>query len=57
MLKLLKKCMWEKLGKDPRLATLGLCLAISFVISMIVGTTILEAHQAFAGGIPEPTHR
>ena len=56
MLKLTKKMLLEKLGKHSRLTTFGISLAISFAISMIIGT-ISESHQAFAGGIPEPTHR
>jgi hypothetical protein len=56
MLKRIKEMVIEKLGKDSRLTTFGISLAISFAISMIIGT-ISESHQAFAGGIPEPTHR
>jgi hypothetical protein len=55
MLKLTKMLL-EKLGKHCRLTTFGISLAISFAISMIIGT-VSESHQAFAGGIPEPTHR
>jgi hypothetical protein len=56
MLKRIKKMVIEKLGKHSRLTAFGISLAISFAISMIIGT-ISESHQAFAGGIPEPTHR
>ena len=56
MLKRIKEMALEKLGKHPRLITFSISLAVLFAISMIIGT-ISESHQAFAGGIPEPTHR
>jgi len=56
MLKQIKRMMMEKLGKHSRLTMFGISLVISFAISLIIGT-ISESHQAFAGGIPEPTHK
>jgi hypothetical protein len=56
MLKVIEEMVLEKLEKHPELATFGISIAISFTILLIMGT-ISESHQAFAGGIPEPTHR
>jgi hypothetical protein len=56
MLKRIMEMVLEKLGKHSKLTIFGISLAISFAISIIIGT-ISESHQAFAGGIPEPTHR
>jgi hypothetical protein len=56
MLKLIEEIVLEKLQKHPRLATFGISIAIAFAILAMMGT-LSESHQAFAGGIPEPTHR
>ena len=50
MFESIKKSTLELVAPHPKLVALGISVAISFAISMLIGT-VLESHQAFASGV------